>query len=261
MSTLNEIERQFAEQLLLAVKNKEFSVTYSVLAERISTPVIPLNVGRNIENISALCHELGLPLLSAIVVNKKTGNAGDGFYPLYERLGIPTEGMSEKELCYKEQIAIRDCKEWYKLEDALCLQIGLPRPKRIWLYIKPDKAEYCLHAVESILTEKYHREGDPELLSFASGELARREQYKYNVAKQGKDIMQAISWGDPGIEDSKAVFQAAGNALRIIPEGWDNQQNLVDWRDVDYIWDMKATRPFTRALHKLFATDDEKTAF
>ena len=79
MSTLNEIERQFAEQLLLAVKNKEFSVTYSVLAERISTPVIPLNVGRNIENISALCHELGLPLLSAIVVNKKTGNAGDAF--------------------------------------------------------------------------------------------------------------------------------------------------------------------------------------
>ena len=40
MSTLNEIERQFAEQLLLAVKNKEFSVTYSVLAERISTPVM-----------------------------------------------------------------------------------------------------------------------------------------------------------------------------------------------------------------------------
>ena len=261
MSTLNEIERQFAEQLLLAVKNKEFSVTYSVLAERFSTPVIPLNVGRNIENISTLCHELGLPLLSAMVVNKNTGNAGEGFYPLYEKLGIPTEGMSEKELCYKEQIAIRDCKEWYKLEDALGLQIGLLRPGRIWLYIKSDKAEYCFHAVENILTEKYHREGDPASLSFASGELARRERYKYNVAKQGKDIMQAISWGDPGIEDSKAVFQAAGNALRIIPEGWDNQQNLVDWRDVDYIWDMKATRLFTRALHKLYATDDEKGAF
>ena len=103
MSTLNEIERQFAEQLLLAVKNKEFSITYSDLAERISTPVIPLNVGRNIENISTLCHELRLPLLSAMVVNKNTGNAGEGFYPLYEKLDIPTEEMSERELCLKNR--------------------------------------------------------------------------------------------------------------------------------------------------------------
>lgn len=29
MTTLNDTERQFAEQLLLAVKNREFTVTYS----------------------------------------------------------------------------------------------------------------------------------------------------------------------------------------------------------------------------------------
>ena len=90
MTTLNELERQYAQLLLRAVKNKEFTVTYSDLADRVDPPANPRNVGRNIEHISILCHELGLPLLSAMVVNKATGNAGEGFYPLYEKLGIPT---------------------------------------------------------------------------------------------------------------------------------------------------------------------------
>ena len=33
MTTLNDTERQFAEQLLLAVKNRAFTVTYGELAE------------------------------------------------------------------------------------------------------------------------------------------------------------------------------------------------------------------------------------
>ena len=68
MTTLNDTERQFAEQLLLAVKNREFTVTYGKLAERVVPPANSRNVGRNIENISILCHVLGLPLLSAMVV-------------------------------------------------------------------------------------------------------------------------------------------------------------------------------------------------
>lgn len=52
MTTLNDTERQFAEQLLLAVKNRAFTVTYGELAERVVPPANPRNVGRNIENIS-----------------------------------------------------------------------------------------------------------------------------------------------------------------------------------------------------------------
>ena len=261
MTELNDTERQFAEQLLLAVKNREFTVTYGELAERVVPPANPRNVGRNIENISILCHELGLPLLSAMVVNKQSGKAGEGFYPLYEKLGIPIEGRTETELCYEEHTAIYDCTDWYKLEDALGFHVGMPRPQRTWLYIKPDKADYCFHAVESILTTKYHQDGDPLTLSFMAGEMGRRERYKYSVAKQGHESMFAVPWAEPGIADSNKVFEAAVKSLRVIPTGWDNQQNLVDWRDVDSVWDMKATKPFTRALYKLYATDDDKDAF
>ena len=38
-------------------------------------------VGHNIGQVSLLCHELGLPLLSAKVINKNTGSIGEGFPP------------------------------------------------------------------------------------------------------------------------------------------------------------------------------------
>ena len=261
MTTLNDTERQFAEQLLLAVKNREFTVTYGKLAERVVPPANPRNVGRNIENISILCHELGLPLLSAMVVNKQSQRAGEGFYPLYEKLGIPIEGRTEAELCYQEHTAIYDCANWYKLEDALGLHVGMPRPQRTWLYIKPDKAEYCFHAVERILTTKYHQDGDPLTLSFSAGEMGRRERYKYDVINKGREKILGISWEDPSIIDGNLVSQAASNALTVFPDGWDRQQNLVDWRDINFIWDKEPTRAFKLALRKLYATDDDKGAF
>ena len=46
-------------------------------------------------------------------------------------LGIPTKGKTEKELFREERDAIRNCKEWYKLEDYLGLNIGFDRPDNI----------------------------------------------------------------------------------------------------------------------------------
>ena len=128
MIQLNEIQKKLAEQLLLTIKNHEMNVTYSELAERIQPPIHHRQIGKNIGQISFLCHELGLPLLSAKVVNKNTSVVGEGFYPLYEMMGIPTNGKTEMELYKAERQAIRECKEWYKLEDYLGLDIGLPRP-------------------------------------------------------------------------------------------------------------------------------------
>ena len=128
MTKLNAVQIQLAEQLLLSVKNKEMNVEYNELASRINPPIHWRQVGKNIGEISKLCHELGLPLLSAKVVNKNSQRAGDGFYPLYKMLGIPTDGKTEKELFRQEREAIRTCKEWYKLEDYLGLHIGFERP-------------------------------------------------------------------------------------------------------------------------------------
>ncbi|MBR4655458.1 MAG: HNH endonuclease [Oscillospiraceae bacterium] len=129
MKILNEVQIKLAEQLLLSVKNHEMNIEYNELASRINPPIHWRQVGKNIGEISILCHELGLPLLSAKVINKSTRSAGDGFYALYEMLGMPTNGKTEKELYHEEREAIRKCTEWYKLEDYLHLNVGMDRPK------------------------------------------------------------------------------------------------------------------------------------
>ena len=141
MTELNEIQKKLAEQLLLSVKNKESIVEYSELAVRIDPPIHWRQVGRNIGEISKLCYELGLPLLSAKVVNKSTKKAGEGFYTLYESLGIPTDNKKERELYRQEREAIRTCKEWYKLEDYLGLNIGFEHPE-IKKPVKKAKPEF-----------------------------------------------------------------------------------------------------------------------
>ena len=86
MTKLTDVQKKLAEQLLLSVKNHEMNVEYNELAARIKPPIHWRQVGKNIGEVSKLCHELGLPLLSAKVVNKNTQKAGEGFYPLYAML-------------------------------------------------------------------------------------------------------------------------------------------------------------------------------
>lgn len=94
--TITQIK--LAEQLLLSVINRESVVEYGELAARIDPPIFWRQVGREIGEVSKLCHELGLPLLSAKVVAKGSGKAGEGFFNLMKELDIDTSGKSEKEL-------------------------------------------------------------------------------------------------------------------------------------------------------------------
>lgn len=128
MMKLTDTQKKLAEQLLLTVINHESVVEYNELAIRINPPMFWRQVGREIGEVSKLCKELGLPLLSAKVVGKSKGVAGSGFYSLMKQLGIDTKGKTEKELLHQELVKIRECKEWYKLADYLNLNLNLPRP-------------------------------------------------------------------------------------------------------------------------------------
>ena len=124
---LTDIQKKLAEQLLLTVIHRESIVEYNELANRINPPIYQRQVGKEIGEISKLCYELGLPLLSAKVVSRGSGKAGVGFYNLMTQLGIDTKGKSEKELFAQELKKIRECKEWHKLADYLNLDLELPR--------------------------------------------------------------------------------------------------------------------------------------
>ena len=74
MKQLKEIDLKLAGVLLEAIEKREFRVTYKEVAERLS-PRLGRTVNPHYElayplgAVSNLCHELGLPLISAIEKN------------------------------------------------------------------------------------------------------------------------------------------------------------------------------------------------
>ena len=125
---LTDTQVQLAEQLLISVIKRESVVEYNELAERITPPIFWRQVGREIGEVSKVCKQLGLPLISAKVVSKGSGTAGVGFFGLMAELGIDANGKNEKELFSQELKRIRECTEWYRLADYLGLDLDLPRP-------------------------------------------------------------------------------------------------------------------------------------
>ena len=123
MTELNEIQIKLTKQLLLTVIQKEMNVTYKELAERIDPPIHHRQIGRNIGDISILCSELGLPLLSAKVVNATSHTVGNGFFDLFNMLKLTTDNLSERELFVRELQRIRECTNWQVLSDHLNLDI------------------------------------------------------------------------------------------------------------------------------------------
>ena len=128
MTILNDVEIKLAEQLLIAVKEKEMYITYGDLAKRIGLPNYQRQVGKHLGEISRVCHELGLPLLSAKVRSENAKTPGEGFFDLYKSFGIPTNRKTPKELYDEEKLKIRECKDWYKFEDYIGVHVGLDRP-------------------------------------------------------------------------------------------------------------------------------------
>lgn len=63
------------------IKNKSNPIiTYGEIAKEISTDFNPRNLDIPLGNISYICKENGLPLISSVVVNKETRLPGEGFY-------------------------------------------------------------------------------------------------------------------------------------------------------------------------------------
>lgn len=160
MIELTERQIKLTEQLLITVFKKEPFVTYSEIAERITPKMHHRNVGKDIGQISKLCYQLGLPLLSAKVVNKNSHTVGAGFFGLCKELGVEVGNESERELCKKEMVKIRECDRWYILSDHLGLNLDFKRP---YCEIYPDevalKDNMLIHegAIKQVLINQYER--------------------------------------------------------------------------------------------------------
>jgi Predicted restriction endonuclease len=100
--------------ILVDVANKNNVITYNQLSKRLGNQITPLNLGQPIGELSKVSYEIGLPLISVLVVNQDTHIPGDGFYRLYSELN----GISEIDAMndfQNEIIRAHKCDEWDKL--------------------------------------------------------------------------------------------------------------------------------------------------
>lgn len=119
-----DTQKKIAEQLLLTVINKESYVEYNELAERVDVPIQYNHVGKESDEVSKVCHKLGLPFLSAKAIRAGGNTASSNFFNLLSELGIKANGKSNSELFKEELQKIRECKEWYKLAEYYGLEMS-----------------------------------------------------------------------------------------------------------------------------------------
>lgn len=126
MIQLKDIDIALAEFLLDNLESKQWKPSYKDVAAALSTrlgrPINPhYNLAVPLGNVSTLCHDLGLPLLSARVIysGSSATKVGEGFYaiacdlkPEYKNVDPATAWKQELEL-------IKSCKDWSHLRNFL----------------------------------------------------------------------------------------------------------------------------------------------
>lgn len=136
MIELKEIDKALAEYLLEIILKKQGNPSYkevaAALSVRLGRPINPhYNLSVPLGNVSELCHELGLPLISARVVYSgatSAKNVGEGFYPFACQLKPEYKNMAPEQVWKQELKLIRECSDWSKLQHYLGLATADPAP-------------------------------------------------------------------------------------------------------------------------------------
>lgn len=127
MAELKEIDYALAEILLDHVLGRKGNLTYKEVAEKLEHKlgkrINPhYNLSTPLGNVSMRCFQMGLPLISAIVIYSGKTNAdvvGAGFYPFACELRPEYKTMSPKDAWKHERALIRECTEWDRLNTYL----------------------------------------------------------------------------------------------------------------------------------------------
>ena len=160
LSELSDVEQQLAIILLQSV-NRISHYTYGEISEMVNPPINPhTQLPTYLGNISKLCYELGLPLLSAKVINKDTHIAGEGFYNIYCKLNAEIKKLEPLSVWKDELLKIQLCDEWFKLSDYLGANIEILVSPRLRQQIYPDDINLKIlkdGAVKTITVNAFER--------------------------------------------------------------------------------------------------------
>ncbi|MED9970595.1 MAG: HNH endonuclease [Ruminococcus sp.] len=162
MTELNDVEKEIVEELLILMKNNQYTITYKELCERLFKRTnIKLNPHYGLPNrlgqIGKLCNDLKLPEINTMVINAKTKLPGYGLKELKLQLGEEVEQKSLKELFDEEQNYIKDCPNWQCLADYLQISIVMPARGEIIYPQDIDEINSYEGAKKRIVVNSYER--------------------------------------------------------------------------------------------------------
>lgn len=189
MIKLNNLELELADILLNSVLNKTGKFTYSELAEKLSS-----QLGRNVNphyglsvplgNVSILCNDLELPLLSAwVIYSDKTGRSdkvSGGFYKFACDYRPEFKHMSPNEAWKSELKKIRNCTDWSRLRSYLDGEVPKTTPNRAYKTPSIEEIKQIEEFERKIQLQKFYQESEATEPVFpdevdASSELVLRE--------------------------------------------------------------------------------------
>jgi len=189
MIKLNDLELELADILLESVINKTGKFTYSELAEKLSS-----RLGRDVNphyglsvplgNVSILCNDLDLPLLSAwVIYSDKTGRSvkvSDGFYKFACDYRPEFKHMTPNEAWKSELEKIRNCKDWSRLRSYLDGEVPKTTPNRANKTPSIEEIKQREEFERKIQLQKFYQESEATEPVFpdevdASSELVLKE--------------------------------------------------------------------------------------
>lgn len=125
---LNRFEKNLVQDLLECISKGQYDITYGKLTEKYGVDPHGKHVANALGNMSKLCYELGLPLISVMVVRQDTTFPSWGFKGLCDELSIHQD-KTENELIQYERRNVKECTEWWKLAEHLGLSVkGIEKP-------------------------------------------------------------------------------------------------------------------------------------
>ncbi len=162
MTELNDVEKEIVKELLILMKNNQYTITYKELCDKLyENTKIKLNphteLPRKLGKIGELCFELNLPMINAMVINANTKRPGDGLKNLLLQLGKNIGLKNSEELFKEEKKHIRECSSWQYLADYLQISIVMPARGEIIYPQDIDEINSYEGAKKRIVVNSYER--------------------------------------------------------------------------------------------------------
>ena len=123
---ITDIHRSLAKELLLCISNdrQQALITYKDMCNRANNIVTPRTSAGYLGDLSLLCHENNMPLISVMVVNSDTYMPGVGFFRLYKEL--TGDELDDEFSVFKEQLnKVREYEHWDRFAELLNLDLGI----------------------------------------------------------------------------------------------------------------------------------------